>query len=70
MSRTTLTAAQVEYIRTAGLTDAYLAKKLQRARSAVRAARVGLSHKEHPTPPDVSPRSGGGRFARAEAIRP
>ena len=69
MTRTTLSDAQVEYIRTAGLTDAYLAKKLGRALSAIRAARVGLSHKDHPTPPDISPRSGGGRKARPEAIR-
>jgi len=68
MTRSTLTAAQVEYIRTSGLTDAYLARKLRRARKSVWAARVGLSHKDHPTPPDTRERSGGGRKARPEAI--
>ena len=68
MSRTILTDAQVEYIRTARLTDAYLARKFGRALSAVRAARVGLSHKDHPTPPDIGPRRGGGRKSRPEAI--
>jgi len=68
MTRSTLTDAQVEYIRTAGLTDAYLARKLCRARSAVWAARIGLTHKDHPTPPDIGPRRGGGRKSRPEAI--
>lgn len=51
-----LTFAQVHQIRTAGLIDRWWADKLRVGITTVFRARRGDTHKDHPTPPDISPR--------------
>lgn len=51
-----LTDAQVTAIRTGGLTDRYWADKLRVGTTTVFRARRGETHKNHATPPDISPR--------------
>lgn len=51
-----LTHAQVTAIRTSGYTDRWWADKLRVRGSTVRNSRLGLTHKDNPTPPDTAPR--------------
>jgi hypothetical protein len=53
-----LKSEEVHRIRTEGLADAYWEKTLCVSRAAVQKARVGITWKEHPTPPDTRPRVG------------
>jgi hypothetical protein len=62
-----LSPMQVEFIRTAGLTDSFLSRKFGFTISAIRAARTGASYRSHPTPPDKRPRLQGGRKAPPQA---
>jgi hypothetical protein len=64
-----LTPERVHHIRTSGLTDAHLARKYRVLPETVRRARVGLTHPDHPTPPDTAPREGAGRKASPQARR-
>lgn len=62
-----LSPAQIEYARVSGLTDAAVSRVLRRSLSAVRRARIGLTHGLHPTPPDRAPREGAGRYSSPQA---
>lgn len=68
MKRQQLTAEQVHEIRTSGLTDAAMARKLGCSYVAVNSARRGISWKDHPTPPDTGLRKGGGRNCGDRAV--
>lgn len=57
-----LTDEHVRKIRTSALTDSIWARRLGATASAIRNARIGLTHRDHPTPPDLAPRIGGGRY--------
>lgn len=63
-----LNARRVELIRTSGKTDRYWARIWRVTAQTVRDARIGNTWKDHHTPPDVTPRTGGGRNPTAEAI--
>jgi hypothetical protein len=62
-----LTPAQIAYIRTSGKTDYWLARLYRVCVTTVRRARIGESHRDHPSPPVRSPREGAGRRASPEA---
>jgi len=47
-------------IRTAGLTDAYWGRRLRVDDKTIREARIGLTYRHVPTPPDTAPREGTG----------
>jgi hypothetical protein len=61
-----LTDDQVHRIRTSGLPDEYFAKLYGQCKDSIGNARRGRTYKNHPTPPDVVGRSGGGRYARSD----
>ena len=56
-----LTPERVHIARTGGYLDTYLAQLWCMTTGAVRRARRGDSHRDHPTPPDRVPRDGTGR---------
>lgn len=58
---------KIHHIRTSGLTDAHLARKYRVLPETVRRARVGITHPEHPTPPDRAPRESAGRKSSPQA---
>jgi hypothetical protein len=55
-----LTPERVHVARTSGLTDTYLARIWRLTVGTVRDARLGLSWKSHPTPPDTARRDATG----------
>lgn len=57
-----LTPEQVHHIRTCGEPDAVLARQYGVIRNTVRWARIGVTWKDHPTPPDTKPRVRVGRW--------
>jgi hypothetical protein len=65
-----LTHADVHLIRISGLPDKYWATKLGKSVKAIRAARVGLTWLEHPTPPDDTPRISGRKTKPREQTDP
>jgi hypothetical protein len=58
-----LTDAQVQQIRTAGLTDTHWSRRLRVQVETIRDARVGRTYKHVATPADVAPRDPTGRHA-------
>lgn len=68
MASPTLNAHRVHLLRTMGWTDAYAARIWRMHKSAIRKARTGVTWRDHPTPPDLTPRTSGGRSAGAEAV--
>jgi hypothetical protein len=65
-----LTYTNVQAIRLFGLTDVYWSRRLNVRASTIRKARVGETFKDHPTPPDRTPRLGDGRYAGKKAKHP
>jgi hypothetical protein len=61
------TDQQVHLIRTSGFTDACFARIWRKTVNRVRAARIGATYKNHPTPPDVRPRDPAGRYQGIQA---
>jgi len=64
---TGLTVCQIHRIRTSGETDAHLGRLYRKRPETIRRARIGLTHPDHPTPPDTAPREGAGRLASPQA---
>ncbi len=64
-----LTPAQVQQIRTAGLTDTHWARVLRMSVQTIRRARIGDTYRDVPTPPDTTPRDGNGRGQKPAASR-
>lgn len=65
-----LTPIYVHAIRVSGLTDAHWSRFLELRASTIRKARTGETFKDHPTPPDRTPRLGDGRYAGKKAKHP
>lgn len=57
MKHPLITFQQVHDVRTSGLPDAYWERQLGISRAAIQKARVGVTWKTHPTPPDTKPRT-------------
>jgi hypothetical protein len=68
MRKAQLTFEQIHEIRTCGLTDAFMARKLGASPTVVTNARRGISFKDHPTPPDTAYRKPGGKRAGPAAV--
>lgn len=51
-----LTPDRIHVARTSGLTDTHLGRTWRVSVGTVRDARVGLTHRNHPTLPDTAPR--------------
>lgn len=62
-----LNHTRVMLIRTTGMTDTYWGKIWKLSSANIRKARIGISWKDHPTPPDISPRKALGRNAGSKA---
>lgn len=62
-----LDAAKIHHIRTSGLTDTSLGRRYGVLPETIRRARVGITHPDHPTPPDRAPRESAGRNASPQA---
>ena len=58
----------VHLVRVNGCTDAHNARVMRTTVDTVRKARIGLSHRDHPTPPDKRPRMGTGRYQGPKAV--
>lgn len=67
--RSRLDSDHVHRIRVTLYTDAYWSRALLMSRSAIRLARIGVTHPRHTTPPDCRPRLPGRRGDIA-VIRP
>jgi hypothetical protein len=65
--RGNLDSAKVHQIRTGGLTDSHHGRLFGVSVATVREARIGKTWADHPTPPDMALRTGGGRDSRREA---
>jgi hypothetical protein len=58
----TLTHARVHTLRTANLPDRHFERLWQIHARIIRRARIGLTWKDHPTPPDTKPRTKKGNW--------
>jgi hypothetical protein len=63
MNGPALTPNQVHHARVSGESDAALARRWRVTTGCVRDARIGKSHRAHPTPPDTAPRAHRGNWA-------
>ena len=64
-----MTPEQVHLTRTSKLTDMHLSRLWGIHPQTIRSARMGLTHKDHPTKPDRRPRRPGGRYSSSKALR-
>jgi hypothetical protein len=65
-----LNKMHVHDIRLWDMTDAWWSRLLNVRASTIRKARTGVTFKDHPTPPDRTPRLGDGRYAGKKAKHP
>jgi hypothetical protein len=64
--RGNLDSAKVHQVRTGRLTDSHHSRLFGVSIATVRDARIGKTWTDHPTPPDMAPRTGGGATVGAK----
>jgi hypothetical protein len=57
-----LTFHRIVIIRTSGISDAVLARRWRVSVATIRNARIGLTWRDHPVPPDKAPRAHKGNW--------